>query len=39
MSIDTETGPHAVKPITDFLTQFTPVQKSVSDPDNTTLTS
>ena len=38
MSIDTETGPHAVKPITDFLTRFTPVQKSVSDPDNTTLT-
>ena len=38
MPIDTATGPHAVKPIRDLLTRFTPVQKSVSDPDNATLT-
>ena len=37
MPIDTATGPHAVKPIRDLLTRFTPVQKSVPDLDNATL--
>ena len=38
MAIDTTTGPHAVKPIRDFLTRFTPVQKTIFDPENITLT-
>ncbi|MBT7550543.1 MAG: hypothetical protein HN611_17885 [Gemmatimonadetes bacterium] len=38
MPIDTATGPHAVKPIRELLTRFTPVQKAVSDLDNATLT-
>jgi hypothetical protein len=38
MAIDTTTGPHAVKPITDLLTGFTPVQKPISNTDNATLT-
>jgi hypothetical protein len=37
MPIDTATGPHAVKPVRDLLTRFTPVQKSASDLDNSTL--
>lgn len=38
MPIDTTTSPHAVKPIRDFLTKFTPVQKSIPNPAHTTLT-
>ena len=38
MPIDTATGPHAVKPIRELLTRFTPVQKSTPDLDNATLT-
>ena len=37
MPVETATGPHAVKPIRDLLTRFTPVQKSVSDFENATL--
>ena len=37
MHIDTATGPHALKPVRDLLTRFTPVQKAIPDPDNSTL--
>ena len=36
MPIDTASGPHAVKPVRDLLTRFTPVQKAVPDLDNAT---
>lgn len=38
MAIDTTTGPYAVKPIRDFLADFSPVQKAVANPERAALT-